>query len=109
MSYGAGADTTGVVIVKDGKIIGERYRQGFDLHTESRTWSAAKSITGTLVGIAVKQGLLKVDAPADTPSCVVGAIRGPRSPWPICCRWVAASTAGAVAIAQTTLTSAARR
>ena len=66
-SYGAGADTTGVVIVKDGKIVGERYRQGFDLHTESRTWSAAKSITGTLVGIAVKQGLLQVDAPANIP------------------------------------------
>jgi CubicO group peptidase (beta-lactamase class C family) len=66
-SYGAGADTTGVVIVKDGQIVGERYRQGFDLHTESRTWSAAKSITGTLVGIAVKQGLLEVDAPADIP------------------------------------------
>jgi CubicO group peptidase (beta-lactamase class C family) len=66
-TYGEGSDTTGVVIIKDGKIIGERYRSGFDLHTATRTWSAAKSITGTLVGIAAKQGLLKVDAPANIP------------------------------------------
>ncbi|MBS0294760.1 MAG: serine hydrolase [Proteobacteria bacterium] len=66
-TYGEGADTTGVVIVQNGRIIAERYRDGFDLHTSSRTWSAAKSITGTLVGIAVKQGLVQVDAPARIP------------------------------------------
>lgn len=66
-TYGAGADTTGVVIVRDGRIVGERYRDGFDLHTPTRTWSAAKSITGTLVGIAVRQGLMRVDAPVDIP------------------------------------------
>ena len=66
-SYGEGADTTGVVIVRDGKIIAERYRDGFGPHVSSRTWSAAKSITGTLVGIAVKQGLVQVDAPARIP------------------------------------------
>jgi CubicO group peptidase (beta-lactamase class C family) len=66
-TYGQGSDTTGVVIVRDGKIVAERYRDGFDLHSSTRTWSAAKSITGTLVGIAVKQGLVRVDAPARIP------------------------------------------
>jgi CubicO group peptidase (beta-lactamase class C family) len=66
-SYGAGTDTTAVLVIKDGRIVGERYRKGFDLHTPQRTWSAAKSISGTLIGIAVGKGLLKVDAPAPIP------------------------------------------
>lgn len=52
--------TTGVVIVQDGKIIGESYAQGFDAHTAQRTWSVAKSVSGTLIGIAKREGLLDV-------------------------------------------------
>ena len=66
-TFGQDTETTGVVVVKDGRIVAERYREGFDLHTPQRTWSAAKSITGTLVGIAVGKGLLDVNAPANIP------------------------------------------
>lgn len=66
-SYGVGSDTTGVLVIKDGQILAERYAPGFNLHTQSRTWSAAKSITGALIGVAVNRGLLKVDAPANIP------------------------------------------
>lgn len=62
-----GGATTAVVVIRDGRIVAERYRAGFDLHTPQRTWSAAKSLTATLVGRAVEMGLLKVDAPANIP------------------------------------------
>ncbi|MEZ0241775.1 MAG: serine hydrolase domain-containing protein, partial [Sphingomonas sp.] len=53
--------TTGVVIVQDGKIIGESYAEGFGAHTSQRTWSVAKSISGTLIGIATREGLLDIN------------------------------------------------
>ena len=52
--------TTGVVIVQDSKIIGEAYAEGFGPHTSQRTWSVGKSIAGTLIGIANREGLLDV-------------------------------------------------
>jgi CubicO group peptidase (beta-lactamase class C family) len=66
-SYGAATKTTAIIVIKDGKILAERYREGYDLHTPQRTWSAAKSITATVVGRAVQLGLLKVEAPANIP------------------------------------------
>ncbi len=66
-SYGAGTKTTAVIVIRDGKILAERYRDGFDLHTPQRTWSVAKSITATLVGRAVQLGLVKVDDPVNIP------------------------------------------
>jgi len=66
-SYGEGTLTVGVVIVKNGSIIAERYRHGFGPFTGYRTWSTAKSISASLIGIAVKKGLLDVDKPAPIP------------------------------------------
>ena len=68
-TYGAGAGvvTTAVIIVKDGKIIAERYRPGFGIHSGYRTWSTAKSISAALLAIAAKQGLLDLDAPVNIP------------------------------------------
>ena len=62
-----GGKTTAVVVVKDGRIVGEQYRPGYDLHTPQRTWSAAKSLTATVVGRAVQLGKVKVEAPANIP------------------------------------------
>jgi CubicO group peptidase (beta-lactamase class C family) len=64
---GYGGKTTAVLVLKDGKIVGEQYRPGYDLHTPQRTWSAAKSLTATVVGRAAQLGKLKVDAPAAIP------------------------------------------
>ncbi len=50
-TYGAG-ETVGVIVVKDGRIVAERYRDGFGPFVSNRTWSVAKSIAGTLAGIA---------------------------------------------------------
>jgi CubicO group peptidase (beta-lactamase class C family) len=56
--------TWAVIVVKDGKIIAERYDRGYDMHTPQRTNSAAKSVAATLVGIAAKQGLFDINRPA---------------------------------------------
>lgn len=66
-SFGDGTITAGVVVVKDGKVIAERYGNSFGIHTGYRTWSTAKSLSATLIGIAVKDGLLDVEKPAPIP------------------------------------------
>lgn len=66
-TYGQGSETTAVLVVQDGKIVAERYREDFDMHMSQRTWSVAKSLAGTIVGAAVRQGLLDPDAPAPVP------------------------------------------
>lgn len=53
-----------IVIVKDGRIAGERYASGYDPNTPLPSYSVAKSVTNALLGILVKQGKLKVESPA---------------------------------------------
>lgn len=65
-TYGA-ANTTATVVVARGKIVAERYKDGFGPYISQRTWSVAKSLSGTLIGVAVRQGLIDVDAPAPVP------------------------------------------
>lgn len=62
-------NTWGIIIVKDGKIVSERYdtERGFDMHTSHRTNSAAKSFAVTVIGAAVKKALLDIYAPAPIP------------------------------------------
>lgn len=67
-----GPRTTGVLVVADGKVAAERYADGFTPFTANRTWSVAKSLTGTLVGAAVQQGLVQTAAPADIPEWRAG-------------------------------------
>jgi CubicO group peptidase (beta-lactamase class C family) len=57
-------DTWGVVVIKDGKIVGERYAPGFGVHVLARTNSMCKSLSVTLVGIGVRRGLLDVNRKA---------------------------------------------
>ncbi|HYJ31380.1 MAG TPA: serine hydrolase [Allosphingosinicella sp.] len=66
-SYGQGSETTAVLVVQDGRIVAERYRPDFDMHTSQRTWSVAKSIAGSVIGAAVQLGHLRTDAPAPVP------------------------------------------
>ena len=55
--------TVSLLIVYDGDIVLERYAPGFNATTRTRTWSVAKSIANTLIGIAVDQGKLALDDP----------------------------------------------
>jgi len=63
-TYGhASQITMSLLVVHKGKIILERYAPGVDMMTKTRTWSTAKSIAATLIGIAVGDGKLALDAP----------------------------------------------
>jgi CubicO group peptidase (beta-lactamase class C family) len=66
-SYGQGSETTAVLVVHDGRIVAERYRPDLNLHSSQRTWSVGKSLAATVIGAAVQQGLIDVDAPTPVP------------------------------------------
>ncbi len=55
--------TLSLVVVYNGQIIHERYAPGFDVATRTRTWSTAKSIASTLIGMLVDEGRLALDKP----------------------------------------------
>src|SRR3989442_678216 len=55
--------TLSLLVVHKGDIILERYAPGVDMTTKTRTWSTAKSIAATLIGIAAGEGKLALDAP----------------------------------------------
>lgn len=58
-------DTLSLLIVHRGQIIHERYAEGVDMTTRTRTWSTAKSIAATLIGMLVDTGELALDEPLD--------------------------------------------
>jgi CubicO group peptidase (beta-lactamase class C family) len=60
--------TKAVVVVHDGRIIGERYAPGYTADTRLLSWSAAKSVTSALIGILVRDGRLATDQPAPVPA-----------------------------------------
>ena len=59
--------TLSLIVVHDGQIIHERYAPGVDVTTRTRTWSTAKSIAGTLIGMLVDEGRMALDAPLGFP------------------------------------------
>ncbi|GAB5455564.1 MAG: serine hydrolase [Henriciella sp.] len=56
-------ETSGLVILHDGEIVHESYGRGAAAGTKFTTWSLVKSITSTLVGVAVAEG--KIDSVDD--------------------------------------------
>ncbi len=55
--------TLSLIVLYDGEIIHERYAPGIDMFTKTRTWSTAKSIASTLIGMLVDEGKLALDEP----------------------------------------------
>jgi CubicO group peptidase (beta-lactamase class C family) len=56
-----------LVVVQDGRIVAERYREGWGPTTPQLSWSMGKSLTATLIGVLVHQGELAVEEPAPVP------------------------------------------
>ncbi|MEP6161361.1 MAG: serine hydrolase [Halieaceae bacterium] len=54
-------DTLSLMVLHKGQIIHERYADGVDMHTRTRTWSTAKSIAATLIGMLVEKNKLALD------------------------------------------------
>lgn len=60
--------TAAMVVVHKGQIVGERYMPGITKDTQLESWSMGKSLTATLVGLAVKDGAFALDDPAPVPA-----------------------------------------
>ncbi len=56
-------NTLSLLVVYKGEIIHERYAPGVEMTTRTRTWSTAKSIAATLIGMLVDEGRMSLDAP----------------------------------------------
>jgi CubicO group peptidase (beta-lactamase class C family) len=61
------AMTAAFVVTHKGKIIAERYADGIDMHTPLESWSMAKSLSATLLGVLVEQGAYELMQPAPIP------------------------------------------
>ena len=55
--------TLSLLVVHGGHIVHERYAPGVNRQTRTRTWSTAKSIAVTLIGMLADRGQLELDAP----------------------------------------------
>jgi CubicO group peptidase (beta-lactamase class C family) len=51
------AMTAAFVVTYKGQIIAERYADGIDMHTPLESWSMAKSLTATLMGVLIQLGV----------------------------------------------------
>jgi CubicO group peptidase (beta-lactamase class C family) len=67
-AFGSAAEMTAAFVVTwRGRIIGERYGDGISFHTPLEGWSMGKSVTATLMGVLVKQGVYDLWQPAPIP------------------------------------------
>lgn len=57
-------NTKAVVVVRDGRVIAERYAPGYRADTQIMGWSATKSVTNALIGILARQGKVSLEGPA---------------------------------------------
>ena len=59
--------TAAFLVTWKGRIIGERYREGITMHTPLESWSMGKSLTATLVGILIQEGVYELYQNAPIP------------------------------------------
>ncbi|MCC8980442.1 serine hydrolase domain-containing protein [Bradyrhizobium acaciae] len=55
--------TRAVVVMKDGRVVAERYADGIGIETPLLGFSATKSVISALIGILVRDGKLAIDQP----------------------------------------------
>jgi CubicO group peptidase (beta-lactamase class C family) len=59
--------TSAFVVTHKGRIVGERYMTGITPTTPLESWSMGKSVTATMMGVLIQQGVYKLDQPAPVP------------------------------------------
>jgi CubicO group peptidase (beta-lactamase class C family) len=59
--------TAAFVVTWRGRLIGERYGEGISARTPLESWSMGKSVTATLMGILINQGVYDLWQPAPIP------------------------------------------
>jgi CubicO group peptidase (beta-lactamase class C family) len=67
LAFTDGAMTAAILVSYKGKIIAERYWHGITQDTPLESWSMGKSLTATMIGILVNQGVYELDQPAPVP------------------------------------------
>jgi CubicO group peptidase (beta-lactamase class C family) len=60
-------NTRALLVAYEGRLVAERYAEGFDATMALPGWSMAKSVTNALFGLLVGRGELELDAPAPVP------------------------------------------
>ena len=66
-AFESSRNTQGVVIVRHGVVVAERYANGSSQDSLATSWSTGKSFASALIGIALKQEFLdSIDVPAET-------------------------------------------
>ena len=63
----ASGETAAMVVTWRGQLIGERYGKGIDHRTPLESWSMGKSLTATIMGILIRQGVYDLWQPAPIP------------------------------------------
>jgi CubicO group peptidase (beta-lactamase class C family) len=56
--------TRAVIVVHNGKIVAERYAEGFNANTILTGWSMAKTVTNALIGILAEEHKININEPA---------------------------------------------
>jgi CubicO group peptidase (beta-lactamase class C family) len=59
--------TAAFVVTWKGRLLGERYGEGVTPRTPLESWSMGKSLTATLLGILIKEGVYELSQPAPIP------------------------------------------
>jgi CubicO group peptidase (beta-lactamase class C family) len=59
--------TAAFVVTWKGRLVGERYGEGITMHTPLESWSMGKSVTASLMGILIKQGVYDLGQAAPIP------------------------------------------
>ena len=75
IDFDALGQTHAFIAIQAGKIVKERYADGYGPDDTYPSWSMAKSVTHALISFAIEQGVLSLDAPVKVPEW-----KGPNDP-----------------------------
>jgi len=62
------AETRALLVLKDGRIVAERYAPGYHENTRFISWSMAKTVTAVMIGMLVSDGRLRLDEGVPIPA-----------------------------------------
>ena len=60
-------ETRALVVMHGGRVVAERYADGYDADTRFVSWSMAKTVTAVMIGMLVSDGLLRLDESVPEP------------------------------------------
>ena len=62
------AETRAVLVLKDGRIVAQRYGDGYHENTRFISWSMAKTVTAVMIGMLAADGRLRLDEGVPIPA-----------------------------------------